>query len=1535
MKSNTGNKNIFVATTGLSFVVFFFLFSFLIFNLNKVHAQTDNLINFTGKVTNTDGSELSDGNYDFVFTLYDDPTSGSALWTETLSSSTRFSATISAASSTANGITYTYTGEGATTTFQIGQYLSLSSTSESALITDFDTASRTVSVATGSPLWSVGQGINNRPFVEGGVININLGSVNDFSSVDFSNTLFLEVNFNSEIMQPRKRLTTVNQAFDTINFGGKQESEYATLAEDEIVTGEWTFNNIVSVATSSSQTALTITQNGSGNIIEVNRGATTSFAVANDGSVQFENYSFPLANGAPGYILKATAGGQLEWAVDFASAFGIDGRTLWATSTNDLVVYPIDTSYVVTIGNNATTSPYEAIFEVSGLSWFDDIGVSQGQTLRLYDADSSNYIALRSTSTQSGNFTLTLPDGVGSDGQALVTDGSGNLRWDSPTSFIYNSAGQAGQLAYYATDGSLQSGTSSIFISPSGYFGLATTTPQFLFSLGTSTDNQFVIDEYGRIQSGAWQGDVISLDYGGIGTTTFAANSVLFAPSANTVGEILAGTEGYVLKMNGGVPTWQPDSTVGGESTLWATSSDELLIRPSTVSHVVVVGAGATTSAMSNLILEVAGNSYFGGTISAQNLSLANALSVSSGGTGTSTPTGILVGDGIGNIVSIPDLSSDWSTAFSWGDHSAVNYFNRDVHVATVAIGGTGTSTFEAYSLVYASAEDTIGEILAGGEGEVLKMVGGVPTWSATSSGGAHPLLGSDHNDVQAGAVVQGDLITGQDTGSLQWARLALSPAGYILRSDGNDVAWSTTSAITTLGTITNGAWQADVITETYGGTGQSSWTQGDIVFATATDDLVGLTIGQAGYVLQAVNGRPAWVSTTSLGINFGAIAGALDTNQGGTGQDSSGWNGMVQVVSGTWGTVNGASNQVAYWSDANTLAGENQLDPSRGGTGQDFSSSDGFLYFDSGSAIASSVLAISYTDLAAGAGLSLSANTMSLDATGDWTGTLDSYEAADFFLLNTWYATTTDALTEGSNNLFYDTNLFAADLNGTSTDALSEGAINKYYNTLLFASDLSGTTTDALAEGSTRLYWTQSRFDTAFGLKSTSDLSEGSNLYYTTTRFSADFDATSTDALSEGSSNFYYTEGRFAADLAATTTDALAEGGSRLYWTDDRFDIRLAATTSLTNLTSLANLDTVGTITSGTWQGDTIAVAQGGTGITGITNQSLLYASNDNVIGEFAVGAEGEVLVVSGGALTWASTSPTAAHGLLSVTHSDVTSTSTLIRGDLMVADSSDQWSRLALGNTGYVLYSDGTDAYWSTTTAITSLGIVTQGTWRGDVVELAYGGTGASTATGARENLDLDEIHKFGINSTGTDGYIWQSDGDGRGRWVSTSSLGIAGNGGQRSMFVGTTTYTTNGDFASSTEEGYEAGNFLCDYEYPGSHMCRIYDLIISIEQGIDLMGSNAWVAEGPPGYLGTNTANDCYGWKAGSDTNYGAFWLFQSGAGGGEGWLAPCDQIKPLMCCEYQQVPCAQRFGIWYLVLGIDTGINTLLIPVSIKY
>ncbi|MCK5510322.1 hypothetical protein KAI65_02145, partial [Candidatus Parcubacteria bacterium] len=537
----------------------------LAISVDLARSQINPMLNFTGKVTEIDGSELADGVYDISFSLYDATTGGSSLWSEDLISANCFSGSISSVASSSDGIVYMYSGGTATSTLRVGQYLSSGSSSAGALIVDFNHGASTVTVASSSAVWFAGNVINNRPFVEGGVIDVSLGAVSDLTSVDFNQPLYLEVVFNSETMQPRKLYDSVASAFNADKLDGYDASAFANLSADVAISGEWSFEEILSIATSSSVAALTVTQNGSGSIVEFKKGTSTYLSVLNNGKIQIGDYILPAdsSGASSGYVLKLGVGGDMYWDVDFAGSGG--GSGLWASSSNNLYVFQSDTGQAVVLGNNATTSPIDVQLEVEGSSWFDIVGISDSQELRFYDSDSSNYMAIRATSSYASNFILTLPGDVGANGQALITDGNGNLSWGAPTSFVYVNAGIAGQIPYYAENGSILSATSSIFINTSGYFGIGTSSPSALLSIGANIGSQFLINENGAVTSGTWQGGVIDVAYGGTGTTTL---NNLITLGTHTTGNYISSTTGSAMITITGTPAegWVPAFSITDDS---------------------------------------------------------------------------------------------------------------------------------------------------------------------------------------------------------------------------------------------------------------------------------------------------------------------------------------------------------------------------------------------------------------------------------------------------------------------------------------------------------------------------------------------------------------------------------------------------------------------------------------------------------------------------------------------------------------------------------------------------------------------------------------------------------------------------------------------------------------------------------------------------------------------------------------------------------------------------------------------------------
>lgn len=73
-------------------------------------------------------------------------------------------------------------------------------------------------------------------------------------------------------------------------------------------------------------------------------------------------------------------------------------------------------------------------------------------------------------------------------------------------------------------------------------------------------------------------------------------------------------------------------------------------------------------------------------------------------------------------------------------------------------------------------------------------------------------------------------------------------------------------SSLTSVGTIATGVWNGTAIGAVYGGTGLTSYTTGDLVYASATNTLAKAAIGTAGQFLKVVGGVPAWSDTVDGG---------------------------------------------------------------------------------------------------------------------------------------------------------------------------------------------------------------------------------------------------------------------------------------------------------------------------------------------------------------------------------------------------------------------------------------------------------------------------------------------------------------------------------------------------------------------------------------------------------------------------------------------------------------------------------------------
>jgi hypothetical protein len=139
-----------------------------------------------------------------------------------------------------------------------------------------------------------------------------------------------------------------------------------------------------------------------------------------------------------------------------------------------------------------------------------------------------------------------------------------------------------------------------------------------------------------------------------------------------------------------------------------------------------------------------------------------------------------------------------------------------------------------------------------------------------------------------------------------------------------------------------------------------------------------------------------------------------------------------------------------------------------------------------------------------------------------------------------------------------------------------------------------------------------------------------GQGLYLDGQTFNANVNSTSGGI--EIVSNQFQLKSTLAGNGLTYTTGVLNIGG-----TADRITVGADAIDIASNYVGQSTITTLGTITTGTWHGNTIGSGYGGTGLTTYTAGDILYASATNTLASLAKGIDGQLLTMVSGAPTWA----------------------------------------------------------------------------------------------------------------------------------------------------------------------------------------------------------------------------------------------------------------------------------------------------------
>jgi hypothetical protein len=205
--------------------------------------------------------------------------------------------------------------------------------------------------------------------------------------------------------------------------------------------------------------------------------------------------------------------------------------------------------------------------------------------------------------------------------------------------------------------------------------------------------------------------------------------------------------------------------------------------------------------------------------------------------------------------------------------------------------------------------------------------------------------------------VVGNALITGTGTfqtspltiGNLVLSHTGLTASRTFTFPDVSDtlVSLTATQTLTNKTLSTGSTWQGNVISTTYGGTGLSSYTAGDILYYSSGTSLSKLPIGASGTILTSSGSAPQWSTLSSLNIVTGS--GTLNTIAKWTGTNSLG--NSIITDDGSLVTVSGQFR----------VTGTTTLATTQGNVGIGTTNPTARLYVDAGAPASNGIDAVAF----------------------------------------------------------------------------------------------------------------------------------------------------------------------------------------------------------------------------------------------------------------------------------------------------------------------------------------------------------------------------------------------------------------------------------------------------------------------------------------------------------------------------------------------------------------------------------------------
>jgi len=476
-------------------------------------------------------------------------------------------------------------------------------------------------------------------------------------------------------------------------------------------------------------------------------------------------------------------------------------------------------------------------------------------------AGAGAYVNLSGAQTVTGNKTFT--------GTTIVATPTANSHAATKLYVDQSVSGVSGSITVAGDSGSSQTVSLSDTLTISGGTGLS--------SIASATDTLTINLDNTAVTGGSY-GSANT-----VGTFTVDAQGRLTAAGNTSISITSAGVSDFNEAAQDAVGTLISGGTQSGITVTYDDANTKLNFSVASQSFTAAADSGSSQTITAGDTFTISGGTGLSSAATSDTVTVnLDNTAVTAGSYGAAGTVGTFTVDAQGRLTAAGNTSiSITGSQISDLGTAAVTSVTGTSNEITVS--GTGTGPWTGAVTIGLPDDVTIGN--------TLTVTGDLIVNGNTTTLNTATLTVEDKNIVLANVTSAsnttadgaGITVTDGSTGkTFNWVNATLAwtssenlnlLAGKVFEIGGTSVLSNTTlgsgvinSSLTSVGTIVTGVWNGTAIGTTYGGTGLTSYTTGDLIYSSSGNTLSKLGIGSAGQFLKVVAGVPAWSDTVDGG---------------------------------------------------------------------------------------------------------------------------------------------------------------------------------------------------------------------------------------------------------------------------------------------------------------------------------------------------------------------------------------------------------------------------------------------------------------------------------------------------------------------------------------------------------------------------------------------------------------------------------------------------------------------------------------------